>query len=86
MSKKKQPIGIKKITTITISLFIVIFALQNIEMTEVKFLFWKITISRVLIILGSFTIGVLVGGYVKKWFRKAPINQDNGSKSHPWQA
>jgi uncharacterized integral membrane protein len=40
---------------------IVIFSLQNAEITDVKFLFWKLSISRVLIILGSFAVGVLVG-------------------------
>ncbi|WP_372755098.1 lipopolysaccharide assembly protein LapA domain-containing protein [Mariniflexile sp.] len=40
---------------------IVIFSLQNAEVIDVKFLFWKLSISRVLVILGSFSIGLLVG-------------------------
>jgi uncharacterized integral membrane protein len=40
---------------------IVIFSLQNTEVTEVKFLVWKLSMSRVLIIMGSFAIGVLAG-------------------------
>ncbi len=40
---------------------IVIFSLQNAEVIDVKFFFWKISISRVLVILGSFAIGLLVG-------------------------
>ena len=50
--------------TFLIILFItvvVIFSIQNVEITDVKFLFWKLSISRVLVILGSFGIGVLVG-------------------------
>jgi|GEM_PF-2582311 len=81
----KKPISAKQIITILISILIVIFALQNIEMTEVKFLFWKITVSRVLIILGSFVIGILVGGYVKKWLRKSGQASLEGKNSHPWQ-
>ncbi|WP_372745336.1 lipopolysaccharide assembly protein LapA domain-containing protein [Lutibacter sp.] len=53
-----------KFKTFIIILFIaliVVFSVQNIEITDVKFLFWKVSISRVLIILGSFAIGVLVG-------------------------
>ncbi|CAH8286219.1 uncharacterized protein DUF1049 [Mariniflexile fucanivorans] len=42
-------------------LVIVIFSIQNVEVTDVKFFFWKLSMSRVLIILGSFGIGVLVG-------------------------
>jgi putative membrane protein len=40
---------------------IIIFSLQNAEIIDVKFLFWKLSISRVLLILGSFAIGLLVG-------------------------
>ena len=40
---------------------IVVFSLQNAEVIDVKFFFWKISISRVLVILGSFGIGLLVG-------------------------
>jgi len=53
-----------KTKTILILIFaaiIVIFSLQNAEITDVKFLFWKLSISKVLIILGSFAIGVLLG-------------------------
>ena len=40
---------------------IIIFSLQNAEITDVKFLFWKLSVSRILVILGSFIIGILVG-------------------------
>ncbi|WP_445735655.1 lipopolysaccharide assembly protein LapA domain-containing protein [Mariniflexile sp.] len=40
---------------------IVIFSLQNAEVIDVKFFFWKLSISRVLVILGSFGVGLLVG-------------------------
>jgi uncharacterized integral membrane protein len=51
----------KTIIAIIFATVIVIFSIQNVEVTDVKFLFWKLTMSRVLIILGSFAIGVLVG-------------------------
>ena len=51
----------KTILIILSIVFIVIFSVQNVEMTEVKFLFWSLSISRVLVILGSFIIGVMVG-------------------------
>ncbi|MBZ0326777.1 MAG: lipopolysaccharide assembly protein LapA domain-containing protein [Altibacter sp.] len=53
-----------KITTIVVLVIValfIVFALQNIEVTEVKIFFWKISISRILIILGSFVAGLLVG-------------------------
>ena len=52
---------IKTIIAIVIAVIITIFSLQNSEITEVRFFFWKLTMSKVLIVLGSFAIGVLVG-------------------------
>ena len=51
----------KTVLAILFATVIVIFSIQNVEVTDVKFLFWKLSMSRVLIILGSFAIGVIVG-------------------------
>ena len=51
----------KTIVAILFIILIVVFSLQNAEVTDVKFFVWKISMSRVLLILGSFGIGVLVG-------------------------
>ncbi|NNC96409.1 MAG: LapA family protein [Chitinophagales bacterium] len=51
----------KTILALVFALVIVIFSLQNSEVTPVKFLVWNLSMSRVLIILGSFSIGLLVG-------------------------
>ncbi len=40
---------------------VVVFSLQNTDVTDVRFLIWKLSMSRVLVILGSFVIGVIVG-------------------------
>ncbi len=37
---------------------IIIFVLQNTEMVEVKFLIWKVTMSRALMLLATFLVGV----------------------------
>mgnify|MGYP003648603215 CR=1 FL=1 len=52
---------IKTIIVIVIAVIITIFSLQNSEITEVRFFFWKLTLSKILLILGSFVVGVLVG-------------------------
>lgn len=52
---------LKTLLAIFFATIIVIFSIQNAEITDVKFLFWKISVSRVLVILGSFSVGVLVG-------------------------
>jgi uncharacterized integral membrane protein len=40
---------------------VVVFSLQNSAVTDIDFLIWKLSMSKVLVILGSFSIGVLVG-------------------------
>lgn len=51
----------KTIMAIIFAIIVVIFSLQNAAVTQVEFLFWELSMSRVLVILGSFAIGVLVG-------------------------
>ena len=52
---------IKTYFAIFFGLLILVFALQNSEMTEVSFLIWELKLSRIFIILGSFGIGILIG-------------------------
>lgn len=52
---------LKTFVAIAFAALIVIFSLQNSEVTDVNFLFWKLSMSRILIILGSFVVGVLFG-------------------------
>ncbi|HDZ06121.1 hypothetical protein LCGC14_0129090 [marine sediment metagenome] len=51
----------KTLIAIFIGALIVVFSLQNAESIDVRFFLWKVTASRVLIILGSFGFGILVG-------------------------
>lgn len=51
----------KTILALIFAGLIVVFALQNSEVTDINFFLWKISLSRVLIILGSFSLGVIVG-------------------------
>ena len=63
----------KTFIAIVFAVIIVVFSLQNAEITDIEFLFWKLSISRVLTILGSFAVGVLVGVLIsikKRTFRR----------------
>jgi uncharacterized integral membrane protein len=51
----------KTILLLLLVTLIVWFTLQNYEVTTVNFLFWEITVSRIIVILGSFIIGFLFG-------------------------
>ena len=48
------------ILVIILSIIVAIFAVQNAVAVSLNFIFWNFTSSLVLVILGSFLIGVLV--------------------------
>jgi len=40
---------------------IIVFVIQNTQVVEYRFLAWKVSMSRALLLLGTFVIGILVG-------------------------
>lgn len=56
--KKLDP---KMILILVIVGLIIIFSLQNSQTVDVKLFFWKISMPRVFLILGSVIIGVVIG-------------------------
>ncbi len=61
--------NIKVYAGLGLLILVVLFTLQNTETVPISFLFWEFRISRVLMILMIFVIGVLVGissNYLKR--------------------
>lgn len=52
---------LKSILVTAFVIVIIIFSIQNAEITKVKILFWEFFMSRSLIIIGSFSLGILAG-------------------------
>lgn len=50
---------------VIIGILVVAFILQNTEIVEISFLFWTISISRALMVLLVFIIGIIVGAIIK---------------------
>ena len=50
---------------VIIGILVVAFILQNTEIVEISFLFWNISISRALVVLIVFIIGIIVGAIIK---------------------
>lgn len=46
-------------------ILVVAFILQNTEIVEISFLFWTISISRALVVLLVFIIGIIVGAIIR---------------------
>jgi uncharacterized integral membrane protein len=65
----------KHIVFLVIALLFVTFVVQNAQVVEVRFLFWKTGASRALVLLGTFVFGLVVGwltGWIRKKEGKAP--------------
>jgi len=52
---------VKKFLYITIFILLAIFAIQNIALISVSFLFWEFTLPRSLMLGITFAIGFLIG-------------------------
>ena len=57
---------IKGILLIILILLVIIFVIQNTEVVEVKFLAWKVSTSRALMLFGTFFAGIIVGWLLKR--------------------
>ena len=69
-----------KTKTIVSLFFVLIIVIFSLQITDVDFLFWKISVSRILIILGSFSFGVLVGILVSM-IKKTNTTKDSKSEA-----
>jgi uncharacterized integral membrane protein len=53
---------------------IVIFAVQNLAAVDVRFLFWSASISKVLVIVGSYVLGMVSGWGLVEVMKRAIQN------------
>jgi len=63
----------KRWVLLGIGLLFVIFVAQNTQVVEVRFFFWKAEASRILVLLGTFAAGFIVGWLVR-WPGKTPAD------------
>jgi len=59
----------KRIFILVMVLLFATFVVQNAEVVQVRFLFWKTEASRALVLIGTFACG-LIGGWLTGWLRK----------------
>ncbi|UCB56458.1 MAG: DUF1049 domain-containing protein [Candidatus Omnitrophota bacterium] len=51
----------KWVVVLILMLFLVIFAAQNYEVVEIKFLLWSFQTSRAIIIFATLFLGIIIG-------------------------
>ncbi|PIU85516.1 MAG: DUF1049 domain-containing protein, partial [Deltaproteobacteria bacterium CG06_land_8_20_14_3_00_44_19] len=56
---------IKTIIVLVLVALLVIFLLQNTEVIDVKFLFWQISMSRIVLLFSAFIVGLITGWFLR---------------------
>lgn len=49
---------------------VVLFTLQNAEVVELRLLFWKLSMSRALMIFFVLAVGILLGWVLRSWTQR----------------
>ncbi|MCC5996649.1 MAG: DUF1049 domain-containing protein [Oceanicaulis sp.] len=62
-------ITIKLLATLLLAI-VIIFAVQNMALVEVRFMVWSFETNRVLVIVGPFILGALFGPMVYRAFKR----------------
>jgi uncharacterized integral membrane protein len=56
----------KTIVFVSLAVLILLFVIQNTQVVETRFLVWTISMSRSLLLLGTFIIGVIAGWLLRR--------------------
>ena len=59
----------KRVALLVIFFLFAIFVVQNVEVMEVRFLFWRTGASRALVLVSTFGVGLVVA-WLMVWLRK----------------
>lgn len=60
----KGSVGPKTIIALVFLSIFTVFILQNTEVVDIRFFFWHVSLSRVILLLGSLIIGMLIGLFI----------------------
>ena len=64
MNNYRGAASYKMIIAIVLLGIFTIFIIQNTVIVEIQFLFWKLTLSRVILLFGSLLTGILIGLFI----------------------
>ena len=64
--------NIKQVVFLFILLLVLVFALQNTQVVEVRLLFWKLSAVRAIVLAVTFVAGLVAGMLLNLLLRKKP--------------
>jgi uncharacterized integral membrane protein len=56
----------KNIIFAILVVLVLVFVIQNTQVVEVRFLFWEVSMSRALMLLGTFLVGIIAGWLARR--------------------
>jgi putative membrane protein len=56
----------KTVVFLVLIALVVVFVIQNTQVVEFQFLAWKVSMSRALLLLGTFGMGIVVGWLARR--------------------
>lgn len=69
----------KLIFTLVLVGLMVIFIVQNVAVMEIRFLFWKASMSRSIMIFLVLAVGIITGWILRSYFGESEKSQDVSS-------
>jgi putative membrane protein len=57
---------VKTVIFIILVILVVLFVLQNTQVVETQFIAWKVSMSRSLLLLGTFLVGIIAGWLLRR--------------------
>lgn len=72
---------LQRVVFLVILFLFALFIIQNAQVVEVRFLFWKAQASRSLVLLGTFILG-LIAGWLTGWIRKKDQGEPTKENLH----
>jgi putative membrane protein len=70
----------KRISLVIIAILFAVFIVQNAQVVEVRFLLWGTEASRAIVLLVTFSLG-LVSGWLSGWKQKKPAEKKTTNKA-----
>lgn len=65
----------KNISIIILLALFIIVCIQNVEIVPLHFLFWKVDISKLLLLIITLVAGILIGMILPGYFTSSPKEQ-----------
>ena len=59
----------KTIVTVVLIILVMIFAIQNAAIVEIRLLFWEVAFPRSLLLFMMLLIGIVIGWFTRSMFR-----------------